>query len=344
MEHLLCDKLAIFRDWATAFARFDFTLDLVEDIDEHYMPDEHAGHLTYWQYDLHEGRPRDILLELGDWGLTLSGDPERRHLDLLNLQTFLLQRSLPWATPTDPLHELLRAARLLSVCAATYSRIDRAAVYHSWTRRLRDLAPALFSHPDDVQAIEAIFDAACDRLGDRYIALAPSGFPTDTILAGAGLDFPDFADAATWSPDTIENAQEPQPPGLTGSNNDEGTVDEEDRQPRQTQPGCGDLDIAVPEADRAVIEAVGTNPAALFARVNALIDTAVLPDRARPFPADLQRLLDRCEPDRRAEVLAGRIASAAWCCGGVTLPGGTGAPSGTTAPPTSPARCPDTAT
>jgi hypothetical protein len=315
MEHLLCDQPAIIRAWGTVFARYGFAVDLVENIEEQYQVGEHAGHLTYWGHDLHEGRPQAILLEIGDWGMSLIGDAASRHLDLLNLETFLLQRTVPWVEPTDPLHEILRAARLLPMCAASYTRIDRAAVYHAWTHRLADLAPALFNDPGETQAVAMLFEAAADRLAGRYLALATRGLPSETILAGAGLDFAASADVALWHPPAPEDGEEGQQRTETAGPAT-GTP-----APSAHERSSSEDDAAIPEADRDLIAHAGTTAKALFAWVNVLIVSPALHWRAQPLPADLRAFLDGHAVEERVEALAGRIASAAWRCGGVAFAG-----------------------
>ncbi|MCC3762588.1 hypothetical protein K3N28_05830 [Glycomyces sp. TRM65418] len=200
---VICDQATIIRDWGCVFARLRYPIALVADVDDNDYFDAKGAPtywatLTYWRHDCIEGPSREIWLDSGDWGMSLTGDPAKRHLDLLNLERFLLERNMPWAEPVDPLHEIIRAARLLPLCEAAYTRNDQAVVFHAWLSRIRDLAIALFE--DDVEAVEFtdVFDAATARLGDRAAALTTmSHWSTPTLGAPTP---PGFDDASTWSP------------------------------------------------------------------------------------------------------------------------------------------------
>lgn len=203
---VICDQAAIIRDWGCVFERFGYPIALVADVEDNdYFDDQGSATywatLTYWKHDCLDGPTREIWLEAGDWGMSLSGDPAQRHLDLLNLERFLLQRNMPWAEPVDPLHEIIRAARLLPVCAATYTRTDQAVVFHAWLARIRDQAVALFQDDAETAEFTDVFDAVAARLGDLAAALTATARPTPTLHAP---DPPGFGDASTWSPDSDE--------------------------------------------------------------------------------------------------------------------------------------------
>src|SRR5690606_10248923 len=83
----------------------------------------------------------------------------------LHLEQFLLRRGLPWTEPVDPLHEIIRAARLLPFCASIYTASDRAAVLHAWLGRMRDLAADLFD--DDQEAEEFTYGNSTEE-GDTF--------------------------------------------------------------------------------------------------------------------------------------------------------------------------------
>ena len=170
MDHVICDQVAIYRDWASVFARFGYRIELVDDLDDNPYFDSKGyptwwATISYWEYDLHEAPPQEIWLDTGDWGMSLTGDPAKRHLDLLHLEQFLLRRGLPWTEPVDPLHEIIRAARLLPFCASIYTASDRAAVLHAWLGRMRDLAADLFD--DDQEAEEFTYGNSTEE-GDTF--------------------------------------------------------------------------------------------------------------------------------------------------------------------------------
>jgi hypothetical protein len=201
---IICDQIAIIRDWGCVFERIGYPVALVTDVDDNdYFDTKGAptywATLTYWRHDCLEGVSREIWLDSGDWGMSLTGDPAKRHLDLHNLERFLLERNMPWAEPVDPLHEIIRAARLLPLCAATYTRTDQTVVFHAWLSRIRDLAIALFEDEAETAEFTDVFDAATARLGDLAAALTTTTrWPTSTLGAP---DLPGFNDASTWSPE-----------------------------------------------------------------------------------------------------------------------------------------------